>query len=56
MSGTQVAQLIYAVIAILATFVTVQRLMGGDWMAASWTGLIVAFCVYRLISMQDREE
>jgi hypothetical protein len=55
MSGTQVAKLIYAILAILALFILGQRIMAGD------TGIlrlvlpagILGFCTWRLFTMEE---
>lgn len=51
MSRDQIFKLIYAAIAIFGTYLTVVRLWAGDWVAALWPVAIVAFCVYRLFTM-----
>jgi hypothetical protein len=51
MSSDQIFKIIYASIGIFGTYLTVVRLSAGDWFAALWPLAIVAFCVYRLFTM-----
>ncbi len=51
MSRDQIFKIIYAAIAIFGTYLTVIRLLAGDWVAALWPLAIVAFCAYRLVTM-----
>jgi hypothetical protein len=53
MSSIQIYKTIYAAIAIFGTYLTATRLMAGDWVAALWPLAIVAFCVYRLFTMDN---
>lgn len=56
MSGQQVAKLIFGLVAVVASFITADRVSSGDYVAALWPGLIVGFCVWRLWVMMDAEE
>ena len=56
MNRDQIFKIIYASIAIFGTYLTATRLMAGDWGAALWPLLIVAFCVYRLFTMDSPSE
>ena len=51
MSADRIFKIIYASIAIFGSYLTVTRLLAGDWVAALWPLVIVAFCVYRLFTM-----
>ncbi len=53
MDRDQIFKLIYAGIAIFATYLCVVRLMAGDWVAGLWPLIIVAFCVYRLVTIDE---
>lgn len=53
MSRDQIFKIIYAAIAIFGTYLMGIRLMAGDWVAALWPLAIVAFCVYRLFTMDS---
>jgi hypothetical protein len=53
MSTSLTLKTIYAAIAIFGTYLSATRLMAGDWGAALWPLLIVAFCVYRLFTMDE---
>lgn len=53
MSRDQIFKVIYAAIAILATYVTATRLLAGEWTWALFPLAIVAFCVYRLFTMEE---
>jgi hypothetical protein len=53
MDRDQIFKIIYAAIAIFATYLSASRLLAGDWVAALWPLLIVAFCVYRLMTIDD---
>ena len=53
MSRDQIFKTIYAALAIFSTYLTATRLMAGDWVAALWPLAIVAFCVYRLFTMDS---
>jgi hypothetical protein len=56
MTQNQVFKAIYAGLAIFGTYLTATRLMAGDWVAALWPLAIVAFCVYRLFTMDRGSE
>jgi hypothetical protein len=53
MSRDEIVKLIYAGLTIFGTFLAASRLLNGDWVAALWPLAIVAFCVYRLLTMDD---
>ncbi|GEM_PF-1912711 len=55
MSSSRIFQIIYALIAILGSSLTVVRLQEGDWLAALWPALIAAFCIYRLFTITEDE-
>ncbi len=42
---------IYAIIGTIALYLTVQRVLGGAWMGALFSGGIMAFCAYRLYTI-----
>ncbi|NBB72057.1 MAG: hypothetical protein GVY35_00090 [Bacteroidetes bacterium] len=44
---------IYAIIGTIALYLTVQRVLGGAWMGALFSGGITAFCAYRLYTILD---
>ena len=54
-SSTRIFQVIYALIAIFGSSLTVIRLQAGDWIAALWPALIAAFCIYRLFTVTEPE-
>ena len=56
MERNQVFKAIYAGLAIFGTYLTASRLMAGDWVPALWPLAIVAFCVYRLFTMDSRDD
>jgi len=56
MSRDQIFKIIYAALAIFGTYLTGTRLLAGDWLAALWPLAIVAFCVYRLFTMDRSSE
>ena len=56
MEQNQVFKVIYAGLAIFGTYLTATRLMAGDWVPALWPLAIVAFCVYRLFTMDARDD
>jgi len=53
MDRHQVFKLIYAGLAIFATYLSGVRFMAGDWVSALWPLIIVAFCVYRLATIDE---
>jgi len=53
MSQQQIVKIIYAVLTILSVFFVAERVVHGAWSAALWPSLIAAFCVYRLVTMDD---
>lgn len=53
MSRDQIFKIIYAGIAIFATYLVAARIVTGEWVAALWPLAIVAFCVYRLFSIES---
>jgi thiol:disulfide interchange protein len=53
MSQPQIVKAIYAVLLILSAFFVAERVVRGAWSAALWPSLIAAFCVYRLVTMDD---
>ncbi len=53
MNSDQVLKTIYTGIAIFGTYLTTTRVLAGDWIAALWPLAIVAFCVYRLLTMDE---
>jgi hypothetical protein len=53
MSSDQIFKAIYAAIAIFGIYLTGVRLMAGDWLAALWPLVIVAFCGYRLFTLEE---
>lgn len=53
MDRDQIFKIIYAGLAIFATYLSAVRLMAGDWIAALWPLIIVAFCVYRLMTIDE---
>lgn len=53
MSSTQIFKLVYAGVAILASFVLVLRLTAGNWGRALLPLAVIAFCIYRLVTMED---
>ena len=55
MSGSDIATLIYGVLAILGTFFAIERLLTGDVGSALWPGGIAAFCIYRLATRDDAD-
>ena len=55
LSGPQVAQIVYGVVGVICAFVLYDRLMAGEWVIALWPALILVWCVYRLLDMDDRE-
>jgi hypothetical protein len=56
MSQDQIFKIIYAAVAIFGTYLTMDRLLMGDWLAALWPLVIVAFCVYRILTMDSGSE
>lgn len=52
MSRSRIFQLIYAGIALFGTYLLVARLVAGAWMSALLPLLVVAFCVYRLLTLE----
>jgi hypothetical protein len=56
MERNQIFKAIYAGLAIFGTYLTATRLMAGDWVAALWPLAIVLFCVYRLFTMDRRDD
>jgi hypothetical protein len=55
LSGPQVAQIVYGVIAVICTFVLYDRLMASEWGTALWPALILGWCVYRLLDVGEEE-
>lgn len=55
MSRSLILRTIYAFIAIFGASLTVVRLRAGDWLAALFSLLIAAFCVYRLFTLSESE-
>jgi hypothetical protein len=53
MSRNQIFKLIYALFAILSVFFVAERVVQGAWSAALWPALIAAFCIYRLVTLED---
>lgn len=53
MERDQIFKVIYGGIAIFATYLSAARLMTGDWVAALWPLMIVAFCAYRLVTIGE---
>lgn len=53
MDRDRIFQFIYAGVAIFATYLLAARIVTGEWLAALWPLAIVAFCVYRLVSLQE---
>ena len=56
MSHPQILKIVYAVLAILSTFFVAERAVTGAWGSALWPFLIAAFCVYRLVTMDDEAD
>jgi hypothetical protein len=56
MEQNQVFKAIYAGLALFGTYLTATRMMAGDWVAALWPLAVVAFCVYRLFTMDARDD
>ncbi len=52
MSRSQIFQLIYGGIAVFGTYLFVARLVAGAWLSALLPLLVVAFCVYRLLTLK----
>lgn len=52
---TYLPRLIYGAVAVFALYFTVARLVVGHWLSAVWPLIIAAFCVYRLVTIEDRE-
>jgi len=44
---------IYVIIGIISLYLTVQRVLGGVWMGAVFSGAITAFCAYRLYTLMN---
>lgn len=53
MDRDQIFKVIYAAIAIFATYLSGARLMEGDWVAALWPVAVVAFCVWRMLTIDE---
>jgi hypothetical protein len=53
MDRDRIFKFIYAGIAIFGSYLFVSRLLTGDWVSALWPFIIVAFCVYRLLTIDD---
>ncbi len=44
---------IYVIIGIISLYLTVQRVLGGVWIGALFSGAITAFCAYRLYTLMN---
>lgn len=53
MSDFPIATVIYGTLAILATFLVVDRLTAGNIGTALWPAAIAGFCIYRLATQED---
>jgi hypothetical protein len=53
MNRDQIFKIIYAGIAIFGSLVAVTRFMDGEWTWGLFPLAIVAFCVYRLLTMDE---
>ena len=53
MDRSTIFRLIYAVFGLLAAVVTVIRVTNGETGSALFTGVIAAFCGYRLYTFED---
>lgn len=42
---------IYAVVGLIALYLTVQRVLAGAWMGSLFSGAITVFCGYRLYTL-----
>jgi hypothetical protein len=54
-SGPQVAKIVYGVVGVLCAYIVTDRLVAAEWSSALWPAVILAWCVYRLLDMQDDE-
>lgn len=55
LSGPQVAKIVYGLVGVMSAFFLFERLTAAEWSTALWPGLILAWCVYRLLDMEDEE-
>jgi len=53
MSSTQVFKLVYAAVALLASYVLVVRFLAGEWVWAVVHLGIVLLCAYRLLTLEE---
>lgn len=52
---TQLSRVLYGAVAVFALYFTVARVVVGHWFSAVWPLIIVAFCVYRLATIEESE-